>query len=739
MAITTNLLDAATSGLDTASIGTWTAAVNTSIVRDTTRAYQGSGCLRLTATAAGTVGAVTGAVPISAGAEYMAFALASGGTAVAGRQLTVQISWYDAASVLISSVTGAIATLPNSATLWTEPPAHTIAVAPPLATQARVQVAISGVGAGSLTYVDTIALGPPALQTGNLLRYADQGIEMDTAGWVPSLNCAIARSTFKVEGWYSLGITATAAGDVQATSVPVPVSETSEYFGYAYLRTPIALSAAVELWWYDAASTLVGTTTATVTTAVTTFERLGVSGRPPAGATQARLVIRPTATAPAQVVYADQMTIRVAPRFTGNLLPYAVESMETDLSGWEAVDNASITRTTAQASSGLWSMQVTTPATGQARVHTTVLVPVLPDTYYVARQSYRSASAGPMWTDIDWFAADGTTWLGSGQPDQDLGLPAGTWWANQIGRRSPAEAAFARVVSLPGSTVAGQIWWVDTVALYESAPPYEITADAGSASVTLVVNGANSDGATTISVYRIAPDGSRQAVRTHAGDAVRLPVTGSVAVFTDHEPPLGVDLRYIYTRHAPGPPIVDFTTGTTAVVVDPPTDPSLVWLSDPGQPARSMRLMIQEPPDWQYEAVRAIYRPRGRPDPIVRSTMRHTGEGDLTAYTWTSAEDDQLRFVLETGAVLLLRARPGWGLDHLYISVGSVANPRLVQLGSEPARGWTLPLTIVSRPVGGIAGSATRTWQSVRDDIATPTWADVVTTYSTWLDVLQGV
>ncbi|MEU0937569.1 hypothetical protein [Embleya sp. NPDC005971] len=741
MAITTNLLDANTSGFET-TIGTWTAGANTTAVRVTGAWYTGAACMRLTATANGSVAATTGAVPITALAEYLTYLFTANTAAVAGRTVTLTLTWLDASNATVGTSVGTTPTSMPASTAWVTPPTYADAPAPATATQVKLTITVTGMLAGGQILVDEVGLGPPVLQTGNLLSYNDQSVEMDASGWTASVNCAAARSSAQVvEGWYSLAITATASGDVQVRSAATPaVAPGVEYFGYFFIRTPIALSVKAELWWYDASNSLVGTTSTSVTTAVTTWQRLGVSAKPPATATKARLVVRPQATAAAQVVHVDQMTIRAAPfSVAGNLLPFAAESMECDLASWTAVTNASIARTTAQFAAGFWSLEITTPAAGQARVHTTGLVPVVAGTYYLASQSYRSASAGPMWTDIDWYASDGVTWLGNATPDQDLGQAPGAWFANIIGRKAPNNAAWARVVSLPQSTVAGQVWWIDAVGLVPGAPPYELTAHPETGSATLTIRNANSGGATTMTVHRVDPDGTRSPVRGYGGDLEGVPVPGAVMVVTDHEVPLGVSIRYEYIRHVPGPPAKDLGTGTTSITVAPPADPSYVWLSDPGQPARSIRLMIEKPPDWTFGIARAVYRIRGRADPIARSDVRQTGEGDLAAYTWSPDDDTLLRFVLAPGHVLLLRARPGWGLDYLYVSVGAVQSPRLVQMGSEPGRRWTLPLTIVARPAGGMVGSASRTWQTVKDDGTAPTWAAVLAKYPTWLDTLQGV
>jgi len=575
--------------------------------------------------------------------------------------------------------------------------------------------------------IDDVGFGPASLQPGNLLRYADQSVEETAAGWTASVNCSIARSSAQdMEGWYSVAITSTAAGDVQVRSVATPaVTAGAEYFGYAYTRTPIALSVAVELWWYDAGATLLSTTSATTVTAVTTWQRIGVSGRAPAGATTVRLVIRPTATTSAQVVYADQMTIRVAPSNTGNLLSYAAENMETGSTEWVAAGNCTITRSGAQTNQGMWSLQVTATAAGQARVEAVTLAPVTEGLYYSARQYHYGTTAHQVWTDIDWYAADGTTYLGRAWPDQDPAAALSVWSPNTIGRLAPAGAAFARVVSLPQASAPGQVVFLDVVTLMQTDPPYILTPQQSTASVTLQLNNLAFPGTVTLS--RVHPDGSRQPVRAVGGDAVALVTTGTIMIFEDYEAPLGVPIHYEYTSGS-------VSTGTYDVVVPPPDDPAMLWLKDPGQPARNVCVLARSTSAWSRKIDRGVYPVRGARMPVVVSDTRQSREGSVQVYTRDPDEEAALDWLLDTGSVLLLQ---GLNLGSVYVSVGDSDDAPVDEDGSDVWRVWTLPIIEVARPLGGMAGTAGRTWQDVFDDY--DTWQEVFDAYETWLGVLTGV
>jgi hypothetical protein len=120
----------------------------------------------------------------------------------------------------------------------------------------------------------------------------------------------------------------------------------------------------------------------------------------------------------------------------------------------------------------------------------------------------------------------------------------------------------------------------------------------------------------------------------------------------------------------------------------------------------------------------------------VISDVRGSKTGDLTVITETAADRDALWWVLDSGSVLLLQWPPGWGEDDIYVSVGTVQAAPLVDYAAFQDRAFVLPLTEVDRPIGGVTGSADRTWQTVKSESAT--WADVLAGAESWLDVYTG-
>jgi hypothetical protein len=126
----------------------------------------------------------------------------------------------------------------------------------------------------------------------------------------------------------------------------------------------------------------------------------------------------------------------------------------------------------------------------------------------------------------------------------------------------------------------------------------------------------------------------------------------------------------------------------------------------------------------------------GRRLPVVISDVRGGRTGDLTVVTETQADKEALDWVLASGGPLLLQWPPGWGEGDMYVSVGDISQAPIVDYAEFHDRTWTLPLTEVDRPIGGVTGSADRTWQTVKD--TNETWADLLAGAATWLDVYTG-
>jgi hypothetical protein len=740
VSVVTNLLSTNDASFD-ANVGTWVAGSNTSVARTTAHFESTPAALRLTSAGAGTMAAFSGKYAVSPSTVYEAYCHAGNASAAAGRIVSIKIDWYTSGDVYISSSTTTTpASLPN-ATTWSTA-IVVIDTSPVNAAKASLQVNVTAgiTGAGQSVDIDTLALGLPVVDTGNLIPYATSSVEMDVSGWGVS-NGTIARGSAGAEGVYNLTATSTASGDMPVTSATrFPVTVGTAYEMYVWTTPPAAgRSLILDIRWYTAVSggSLVSTSTRTATTVQTgTWERHTVLGTAPATATHAEVRVRPQAVGAAEVWYLDRFVLRVQPLIAGNLIPYSAQSLEVDVTGWTAAGNCSIARSAPaeMAYAGAYSMKATCTAAGQARIELATAVAVVAGTYYNAGVQFRTVGASPasrVWLDIDWYDSS-DVYLGSAEPDQESTQVGGAWHMETLGRQAPVGATKAKVVLLPQATVPAQVFYLDEMSLVAGTPPYVVEPDQDTGSVTITLN--DLAGSTTVDLYRVDPGGQLSPVRGFSSDVIGYSVTGPTMLFQDYEAPLGVTLRYEYTKHP-----AEVTTRTYAVTLDPPDDPGHIWFTDPGQPAKNILLTVGQAPNWKRPIERGIQRAVGAKLPQVVSDVRAGREGDLAAVTWTADEEDALDYLLDAGGALLIRARPGWGLDKAYVSVGDIGDDRVSRYGPEPIRRWSLPLLIVDRPGGGMAGSADRTWQDVLDDLETPTWGDLPTKYPSWLHVFQGV
>lgn len=196
---------------------------------------------------------------------------------------------------------------------------------------------------------------------------------------------------------------------------------------------------------------------------------------------------------------------------------------------------------------------------------------------------------------------------------------------------------------------------------------------------------------TSLTVYRVAQDGSRTPVRTYDGGP--LPLAGTTAVLYDPEAFFG--LPYTYTTD-------DAATTASASVTLAVSQP---WLVHPGVPTRSVPVTLMSMSERQAAASQSVRYPLGRRFPIVAND----GQRKADAYTLTVETDGatdlaSLQALLDDLSPLLLNvpADPTWvDLSSEYIAVGDLkrANPGgFVQL---PNRFWSFDCSVVGRPSGG--------------------------------------
>lgn len=739
VAVTDNLLSANVSGIETDATG-WTAGANTTRARSTVTAQAGTASLSLTATAAGSVTVSTTArVPVVAGTEYQAYAMMANGSATAGRASVVAVDWYTASvgGTLVSTSTGASTPLAATANTWGVPAPQVTAVCPASATYAVVRITVSGLSIGAVVYADSIAMGPPVNWPGNLFPYTTSSVETDASGWAAEPNTTMAQfhTTSAWEGWYVLRMAATATGTVGAASVAaVPVTPGVEYVAYTMTRsasgTPTTVQLAVR--WYDAGSALISTTTQAPWTLVTTqWDRVTHVVTPPAGAVTARLVVTANVDA-AAIVYADQMGLFVAPVMPGSILTFAEETFEPAGVAWTATNGCTVARSTVRAFSGWASLLIST--TGPtATVTLTRKVPVTArESYRFAPMIYKAATAASLRASLtfEWFD-DANTLVATTPTRWDIGTSAG-WYAPVSSALAPEGAVTVSLsiafLERPGS----ETFHLDRVsfgpgglALYAEPTDVGYGAD-------IQIQGLTDGSYLTWSLFRVHPNGAEQLVRGTDGDLDAIPITSDRATVQDWESPLGVPVQYL-ARIVNGGASRGSLSLPVTLLEPPSTD---VVIKDVGQPARQTTVTVQELPEWTRSARQGVHQVRGRSRPVVISDVRLARTGSLSLVTETADQRDALWWVLDEGSTLFVQWPSEWREPDVYVQVGDVAEGRLVRLAEFSDRVWTLALTEVDRPVGGMAGSPGRTWDDIATDHAS--WQDVQSTYTTWLHVYEG-
>jgi hypothetical protein len=415
----------------------------------------------------------------------------------------------------------------------------------------------------------------------------------------------------------------------------------------------------------------------------------------------------------------------------GNLLPYNVSDIEVDATGWTVTGGTATQSSTMALTSG-YSLKMV--AAGGTSMVATMTVPIggVQEGYgYQFAPCLVEPYDRTYQTRIEWLDSSGAalrtrwqTWIGH----------TGAWLIGTMGDLAPDGAVAAQLSVVIPNPTAGETWYMDRVEWKVGGLTTKAVAT-GAAGATITVRGLSTGGPTwTWSLHRIVSGEDPAYVRGWDGDLVAQPIIGDVAVATDYEAPLGVPVRWRATIKDPaGSSQITYTSDP--ITLDAETTD--VWLTDPGLPQRSCQLTVSTPmPTWTREARQSVSYVRGRALPVVISDVRSGKAGDLTVVTQTDAERQALWWVLDSGGPLLLRWPPGWDEEDIYVSVGTVSAAPVVEYAEFSDRTWVLPLTQVDRPIGGVTGSASRTWQTVKD--AGSSWSAVLSGASSWLDLYTG-
>lgn len=742
-AISGNWLPYNTESIETNASG-WggSSNVNCTLSQSTTHYLEGFHSLLMTSSASGAMSCRTAAaVAVPSGAQYVSFG--GGLYTSAGLSCSVSLQWLDSSNSIITTTATPSVTGSGS---WQY--AHSGVAVPSGAASVNVILSSSATAASQQVFWDRMWIVTQPPWAGQMLSLDAEFNELPTPVWTASVNCTVScGSVGTYIGGYgtALQMTATAAGDMQAVPAagPVAVTAGTEYMGTCYMvqNSGASRTAEIELRWLASdGTTVVSSSVASRSVASGSWTRCTVIDTAPSGASQLEIVPRPQAGAASEAWYVDQ--VGVAPTasggylLSGNLVGYNGQSMEQDISDWTAVSGCTVAQSTAQTYNGSYSLAVSCTG-GDATFELANPVPVNAGTAYEFQPyEYPPNFTGTQTLTLLWLDSSGTTVKTSSVDFQFASGATAGWYVPSAADLCPATATQLRVQYTIRAAASGDLWYFDQVYVGPGGLAAAASELAGQYAAQISIQGLNTQSMTTYDVERMMPDGTLVPVRGQSGDLIGQTIVGNVAVVEDYEAPLGVGVRwYVRTYGGPGGGALEYTTDPLTLS-EPPRN--YIVIKDPGLPARNMIAMVVAPPDWQRKAVQGIYQRRGASTPIIRYDVRQSRTGTLALATWSDAERQQLEWLLATGNTLLMQAPSGTGWDDIYVQVGDVGEPRIVP-GNAAAQGrtWTLPLTEVARPVGGITGTAGRTWQDVLTGYAT--WRDVYNAYTSWLGVLTGV
>ncbi|MYY03064.1 hypothetical protein GT035_12820 [Streptomyces sp. SID4913] len=159
---------------------------------------------------------------------------------------------------------------------------------------------------------------------------------------------------------------------------------------------------------------------------------------------------------------ADVVSFGLPAVLTGNLLSYALQSLEVGSSGWSGYGNCTYAVSSAQSFEGWYSLLVTSSAAGLAVVGPSSPVPVTVGTEYLGYGWYRAVTAGEYRIMLKWYDAGGAL---ISLETETVTLTAGAWSRLAIVRTAPPGAVTVRLQPAHMATAAGQTWHLDQVAL----------------------------------------------------------------------------------------------------------------------------------------------------------------------------------------------------------------------------------------------------------------------------------
>lgn len=242
--------------------------------------------------------------------------------------------------------------------------------------------------------------------------------------------------------------------------------------------------------------------------------------------------------------------------------------------------------------------------------------------------------------------------------------------------------------------------------------------------VEVVVDTAASPTVDRVDLYRVTLD---DAVLVRG--ALDRPVAGPVLV-VDYEVPFGVEVQYrAVGKDSAGLIVTEWLSAELTVDVDVP------WWSSPLTPALALRVRRAE----DYAAERTFVADTeylgviGRPRLALLSDQRRPAAGSYSVITRTAQETTVMRALLTDAPSVLARHPASWGIGSVYIAAETITEQRWASSMEAPGRVWPLTAT----ETGGPSPVFTATFWTWEDLMVNATWADVLASKASWLDVLR--
>lgn len=445
-------------------------------------------------------------IPVTAGTAYSASMYIRNGTGTA-RALILDLEWYTAAGVLISTTAGSTTGNTAVAGTWATRSTTLNKTAPATAVYMMPVIRSSSGAIGEVHYFDAIQIEAGAMATSfedarmidinaraprvnnvtnpsfevdtaswigasyrNLLTANQSSLETDASGWLNAGNASLARSTLQaLNGSASLSVTAVAAGDVRIETTPQGTSATPVVAGQVY--TVVAsfragsVGRAVQpgVYFYTSTGAAIGAQFGATTADNTAgWTQASFTVQAPANAAYVSADLKVLGCAAGEVHYVD--AVGLFPDPTGNLV--ANPDFENGTTGWSSSGTSTATASTDQSYTGRQSLLLGTAGGSVSSLAFLVTGPT------------QTLTSGVTYTYSAWVRSTVSTTLALGITNVGYGpataVAANTWARLTQTFTGPAAGSGSLTVAPWGVTYpSGQGVYVDAVQVVVGSAPVE--------------------------------------------------------------------------------------------------------------------------------------------------------------------------------------------------------------------------------------------------------------------------